>query len=127
MGVSEVIAKKLLKTRFARQAIREDADLSIFKQKPSGKVLFGLICIAASYIFCWPLISVLGVFAVYIGKPWIVVAATPVIWTAAHFICMFGLYLAGMDHSIALFKWLVKLFLQKHLPHQPEAESGSGE
>ena len=127
MGALEVIARHLVKTRFARQALKEDADLSVFKQKPSGRVLLGLICIAASYTFCWPLISALGVFTVYIGKPWIVVAATPVIWTIAHFLCMFGLYLAGMDHSIALFKWLVKLFLQRHLPHPPEAESGSGE
>ena len=127
MAALQLIAKKLMKMRFARQALREDADLSIFKQKPSGRVLFGLFCIAVSYIFCWPLISGLGVFAVYIGKPWIVVAATPVIWTAAHFLCMFGVYLAGMDHSIALFKWLVKQFLQRHLPHQPGAGSGNAE
>lgn len=115
LGFSRLLARQLLKTEFANCAIRENADLSVFRQRPSGKMIAGLICIALSYIICWPLISALGVFAAYIRKPLIIVLAAPVIWTVAHFLCMFGLYLSGADHTKALLKWLVRIFVEKHM------------
>jgi hypothetical protein len=63
-------------------------------------------------------ISALGVFAIYIHEPLLVVIAAPVIWTIAHFLCMFGLYLSGADHTKALLKWLARIFVEKHLPEK---------
>ncbi|MFW6428837.1 MAG: hypothetical protein ACOCY3_02985 [Desulfosalsimonas sp.] len=116
MGLSRVVAEQLLKTGFARRAVKECADLSLFKQRPSAKMLFGLACIAVSYIICWPLISALGVFAIYIRAPLLIVIGGPVIWTIAHFMCMFGMYLAGADYSRALLKYLVRIFVERNAP-----------
>lgn len=126
MGVSRFLAKKLLKTGFAVDAVRENADLSVFRQKPSGKVLWGLVCIATSYMICWPVISALGVFAVYIRRPAVVIIGAPVIWMIAHFLCMFGLYLSGADHTRAIAKWLVRVFLEKHVPEKIPGKSPDG-
>ncbi|MCF8036745.1 MAG: hypothetical protein K9K62_07725 [Desulfobacteraceae bacterium] len=126
MGLSRFLAKQLVKTGFARRAVRECADLRIFRQKPSGRVLAGLISIAVSYVACWPVISGLGVFAIYIGQPLLIVIGGPVIWTATHFLCMFGMYLAGADHSKALIKYLVRIFVERHVPDKlPEQNLNS--
>lgn len=116
MGLSRFVAKQLVKTGFARRAVQECADLRIFRQKPSGKVLVGLISIGVSYVACWPVISGLGVFAVYIGQPLLIVIGGPVIWTANHFLCTLGMYLAGADHSKALVRYLVRVFVERHVP-----------
>ncbi len=106
----------MLKIRFVRRAVRENADLKIFQQKPTPRIIAGLICIAASYIFCWPVIGALGLAAAYMPQPLWVVAGAPVVWVLCHFLCMFGVYLAGRDHSLALLKWVVRVFVQKHAP-----------
>lgn len=116
MGLSRFLAKQLLKTGFARRAVRECADLRIFGQKPSGRMIAGLISIAVSYIACWPVISGLSVFSIYIGQPLLIVIGAPLIWTATHFLCMLGIYLAGADHSKALIRYLVRIFVERNVP-----------
>lgn len=116
MGISRRLAANLMKTDFARNAITEGADLSVFRQRPSGRILAGMICIAVSYIMCWPVISALGVLAIYVRKPLLIAVGGPVVWISSHFLCMFGLYLTGADHTKALLKWLVRIFVEKHMP-----------
>ena len=79
-------------------------------------MLVGLICIAFSYIMCWPVISALSVFAVYVREPLWIVIGGPAIWLVSHFLCMFGLYLSGVNHTKALLKWAVRIFVEKHMP-----------
>lgn len=116
MGLSRVVAGQLLKTGFARRAVKECADLSIFRQRPSGKVFVGLACIAVSYAACWPVITGLSLFALYINRPVLIVIGVPLIWTVNHFLCMLGVYLAGADHLKALIKYLVRIFIERHAP-----------
>lgn len=111
-----ILAKQMLKIRFVRKAVRENADLQIFRQKLTPRIIAGLICIAASYIFCWPVIGVIGIASAYWHQPLWVVAGTPVVWGLCHFLCMFGVYLAGSRHSKALLKWVVRVFVEKHAP-----------
>ena len=125
MGLSRVVAEQLLKTGFARRAVKECADLSLFKQRPSARMIFGLACIAISYIICWPLISALSLFAIYIREPLLIVIGSPVIWTVAHFMCMFGMYLAGADYSKAFAKYLVRIFVEKNAPDKIPGRSPS--
>lgn len=126
MGFSRYLASYLIKTDFASHAIKEGADLRVFRQKPSGRQLAGLFCIAVSYIMCWPVISALGVFAVYIREPLWVVIGGPAIWTSSHFLCMFGVYLSGADHTKAFLKWLVRIFVEKHMPEIAQKRDLSG-
>lgn len=116
MSFSRRLAGQLLKTRFVAQAVREKADLSVFRQKPSGRMIIGLVCIAVSYAICWPVITALSVFAIFNREPLLIIISGPVIWIVAHFLCMFGLTLAGMDHFKALLKWLARIFVEKHAP-----------
>ncbi|MFW6401852.1 MAG: hypothetical protein ACOCY5_04225 [Desulfohalobiaceae bacterium] len=122
---SRSLARLLMRREFVRSAVKEKADLSLFKQKPSKKILLGLICIAVSYIICWPVISALGVFAVYIEQPELVLIGGPLIWTAAHFLCMFGTYLAGVEHTKALTKWLARKFVESKLPEEVQRQVNS--
>ncbi|MGM0425019.1 MAG: hypothetical protein ACQEQX_08885 [Thermodesulfobacteriota bacterium] len=126
LGLFRSLAKLLIRKEFVRSAIKENADLSLFRQRPSGKILVGLACIAVSYMVCWPVISALGVFAVYVRKPMLVVVGAPLIWTVAHFLCMFGVYLAGAEHTKALAKWLVRRFVERQLPEEVQKQGCSG-
>ena len=126
LGFFRLMASQLVKADFVKCAIRENADLSAFQRKPSGKMLFGLICIAVSYAICWPVISALGIFAIYVREPMMIFIGGPVIWTVAHFLCMFGLYLVGADHTKALVKWFVRIFVEKYAPENiPEKGESS--
>lgn len=122
LDVSRSLARLLMRTDFVRSAVKENADLSLFKQKPTKKILLGLVCIAVSYLICWPVISALGVVAVYTGKPVLVVIGAPLIWTATHFLCMFGTYLAGVEHTKALTKWLTRKFVERKLPEEVQRQ-----
>lgn len=126
MSFSRVLANQLMKTKFAHRAVAENADLSVFRQKPSGGMITGLVCIALSYIMCWPVISALSVFAIYIDQSLLIVIGGPVIWASCHFLCMFGVYMAGADHSKAFLKWAVRIFVEKHVPEKiPEQNLSS--
>ena len=91
----------------------EKTDLSIFKQKPTLKIIFGLICIAVSYIICWPVISVLGVISLYLKKPFIAIIGGFVIWNLSNLLLMFGAYLAGAQYSKVFLKWATRLFIER--------------
>ena len=86
-------------------------------------MIAGLLCIAVSYVICWPVISALSVFAIYAREPLLVVIGGPVIWMSAHFLCMFGLYLSGASHTKAFFKWLVRVFVEKYAPEQATGQA----
>lgn len=125
-GPCRRLAGYLMKTDFVRSAVAQNADLAIFRQKPSARVVFGVIFIIASYLLCWPVIGIFGLLAISAGQPLWVVLGGPVTWAVSHLVCMFGLYLAGMEHSKALLKWLARLFVQRHLPEHAAAPDAPG-
>ena len=60
-------------TPYVQKAISDQADLAIFKQKPSRRTVWGLITIGISYTIGWPVISVLGILSVYWKEPLLLV------------------------------------------------------
>ena len=57
MNIIRKIAQGIAKTKFGRNALNENADLTVFKKKPSAKVFWGVFLMLMSYIAGWPMIG----------------------------------------------------------------------
>jgi uncharacterized membrane protein len=62
------IVKRLAETDYVRSAIKDKADLSAFKEKPSILIILSVAAIWLSYIIGWPAISVLSTISIYLRK-----------------------------------------------------------
>jgi hypothetical protein len=107
------LSNQLLKIEFVKNAVDEKTDLRIFAEKPTPKMILGFICMAVSYIICWPVISVLGVISFYLKMPLLLIAGGFLIWNLSHLLFMFGVYLAGVEHSKVFLKWLTRRLVEK--------------
>ncbi len=111
MGPIDTLIKKLIvrlsRTGFVKSAIAEGADLSAFRRRPDLRVISGVTAIAFSYAISWPLISLLGIAAVYYGNAAIVVIGGPVAYGLSHLVFLLGMYLAGAKYSRIFLRWAV--------------------
>ena len=115
------LVAKLASTRFVRNAIEDEADLSAFKRKPSLRVVLGVGAIALSYVIGWPLIALLGTLSVYFQEPLIVLLGGPAAYGLSHLTFMLGMYLAGARYSWIFLRWLTRVAMLKLLKRYPDA------
>lgn len=113
MRLSKFLSNQLLKVEFVNNAVAEKADLRIFKEKPTPRMVSGLVCIVVSYIICWPVISVLGIISLYLKTPLLGIIGGVIIWNISNLLFMFGIYLAGARHSKIFLKWIARLVVEK--------------
>jgi len=113
LRIKQKFAALLLKTEFARNAIQEEADLSMFKERPNLKILFGLFLIAISYVLGWPAGGVVGMISLYLKEPLIIAIGGPLVYGFSHLVFLAGMYLAGNQYAKALSKWLTRMLIQK--------------
>ena len=106
---------------YCRIAIDDHADLSIFKKKPSLRVIIGLILIAASYVIGLPAAVILGIIAASQGNAILAAIAAPLLYGISWVMFMYGIYLAGPEYGRALGRWLVRVILENILG--PEAKA----
>lgn len=107
------IVDRLARTRFVRQAIEEEADLSAFKERPSWQVIAGISAILSSYLIGWPLVAGLGAAAIYLNKPLIAVVGGPVVYGLSHLVFLLGMYLAGAKYSMIFFRWATRVAMSR--------------
>jgi len=107
------IVARLARTRFARQAIADQADLSPFKEPPTLRVIAGVGAIGFSYVIGWPLITVLGALAIHLARPGIVLIGGPVAYGLSHLVFLLGMYLAGARYSMIFLRWLTRVGMLK--------------
>jgi hypothetical protein len=113
--------RKIAQTGFVRSAMEEEADLSAFRQRPSLRVVAGLSAIGFSYLIGWPAIAALGLLAIKLDSPWLVVIGGPVMYGLSHLVFLLGMYLAGALYSWIFLRWATRKAMEKLL-----AWSGQG-
>jgi hypothetical protein len=113
------IIAKIAKTPFVNQALKENADLSAFKEKPSLKVIMGVFAICFSYIIAWPLIALLGILSIYFDQPMIVIIGGPTAYGISHLVFLLGMYLAGARYSWIFLRWLTRITMLKLIKKYP--------
>ncbi len=103
----------LAQTDYVRSAIKEGADLTCFRQKPTPRIIWGLVVIAISYAIGWPVVGILGLIAVYLNQPLIVAVGGPAFYALSHLTFMAGAWLAGANHAKAFMRWATRQVMLK--------------
>jgi len=106
---------RISETRYVRSAIEERADLAAFKQKPTKRIIIGLIVIAVSYTIGWPAVAALGMLSVYFCEPLMLIIGGPLTYGLSHLVFIIGMYLAGAEHTKIFFRWATRVSMEKLL------------
>ena len=112
--------RRIAKTDFVSKAIEEQADLSAFKERPTGRIIVGISAMGFSYIIGWPAISFLGVMAVYLNKPLIVIVGGPLTYGLSHLVFILGMYLAGAKYTKIFIRWAARVTVEKFIGSESE-------
>ncbi len=100
------LADRLLNRPFVAAAVHDHADLSAFGEKPSLRIILGLLAIGLSYLIGWPAVAGLGIVAVKLHQPWIAVIGGPLTYGLSHLVFILGMYLCGAEYSVIFLRWL---------------------
>ncbi len=113
-----MIRKRIAKigaTDYVRSAIKDHADLSAFKEKPSPTILAGVFAIALSFVMGWPAVAALGVLSVKLHNPLFFAIGGPLIYGLSHLVFLLGMYLSGAVYSLIFLRWLTRVSMEKLL------------
>jgi len=109
---------KIVNTDFVRSAMAEQADLSAFKEKPSFKVITGVLLIIIASLLGWPAVAVLGVIAIKLKEPLIAVVGGPLVYGFSHLVFILGMYFSGAKYSLIFARWLLRIVMEKLLSEE---------
>ena len=107
--------QKIAATDFVRSAMEEQADLSAFKERPGPRIILGLLAIMVSYVIGWPAVAALGLLAITLHEPWVVIVGGPVTYGLSHLLFLLGMYLCGAVYSLIFLRWLTRISMEKLL------------
>ncbi len=107
------IIKRVAETNYVRSALEDKADLSAFKQKPTVRIITGVLAIGFSYVICWPAIGGLGALAIYLNKPLLIVIGGPVLYGLSHLVFLAGMYLAGEKYTKIFLRWVTRVTMER--------------
>ena len=107
------MANGIAKTKFASRAIKDDADLSAFKEKPTAQNFLGIFLMCCSYIIGWPAVGLTGAFSIYWHEPLLIIIGGPLLVIIAHLVFLAGMYLAGGKYVMVFFRWATRITLEK--------------
>jgi hypothetical protein len=124
VGVMESIAKRAARTEFARRALADGADLSLFRERPSPRIITGLVVIGFSYLIGWPAVALFGVLSIAFREPLLVIVGGPAIYGFSHLLFWVGFYLTGAPYAHAFLKWATRKFLMRFLPGEGMMHAG---
>ena len=113
MYIINKIASSVAKTKFARRAINDGADLSAFKEILTVQNYFGIFLMCCSYLVGWPAVGLIGALSIYWHEPLLIIIGGPLLLVMAHLVFLAGMYLAGGKYIMVFFRWATRVTLEK--------------
>ena len=77
MSIIKKIAGGIAKTEYARLAINDGADLSAFKEKPTGRNFLGIFLVCFSFIVSLPGVGLFAALSIYWHEPLLIIIGGP--------------------------------------------------
>jgi len=111
--VRERMVARFYRTRFARETLEGEADLSSLRAKPTPRVWAGLALIGLSYTIGWPAVGLLAWASYLLREPLIVAIGGPLTYGLSHLVFLFGSYLAGFHYANILLRWAARRLLER--------------
>ncbi len=114
--IRKKIAKYLTEKKYISEILSNPADLSEFHQRPTPRLVTGLILMGLSYVIGWPAVAALSALAVWSNEPMIAVIGCPTTYGLSYVVFIVGAGLARAPHYMgALAKYTMHVFLRKIL------------
>lgn len=107
------LVQQIVQTAYVQSAIQENANLDSFKQKPTPRMIWGLVIIGVSYTIGWPMVGLLGMLAVYLDEPLVAIIGGPLTYGLSHLTFMLGAWLAGAEHARSFFRWATRVVVAR--------------
>lgn len=107
------LVQYISQTAYVRSAMEDETGLECFKQKPTPRIIWGLVIIGISYTIGWPVVGLLGIVSVAWEQPLLVAIGGPVVYGLSHLTFIVGAWLAGADHAKAFFRWATRATILK--------------
>lgn len=114
--IREKIAQYLSGKKYIIKILEKPADLSEFKERPTPRVIIGLILMGFSYVIGWPAVAALGFLAVWLKEPLIAIIGCPTIYGLSHVVFIIGAWLSRAPHYMGtLARYTIQVLLRKLL------------
>lgn len=119
------LADRIAVTKYGMNAMNEPVDLGYFRQRPSLRLIMGLLLLVLSYIICWPVIALLTFSAAYYRNPLIIVIGGPLAYGLSWAVFGLSMLLLGI-HSYygagVIGHYFTRQFLEKYSSNVPDKE-----
>jgi hypothetical protein len=110
------IANRLAGRKFITDLLEKPIDLSEFKERPTTRVIIGLILIGLSYVMGWPAVIAFSVLAAWLQEPMIAVIGCPTTYGLSYVVFIIGAWIARAPHYLgSLSRYALQWFLRKLL------------
>jgi CHASE2 domain-containing sensor protein len=114
--IRKKIAQYLTGKKYIIKILENPADLSEFKERPTPRLITGLILMGFSYVIGWPAVAALGVLAVWLKEPLIAIIGCPTTYALSYAVFIIGAWLSRAPHYMGtLTKYTIQFFLRKLL------------
>jgi molybdate transport system substrate-binding protein len=96
------IGGRLAEKKYVRGLLEHPADLAEFRERPTPRLIAGLILMGLSYLIGWPAVAALSILAVWLNEPLIAVIGGPATYGFSHVVFFLGAWLARAPHYLGL-------------------------
>ena len=108
------IAKYLAGRKYIIEILENPTDLSEFNERPTKRLITGLILMGFSYVIGWPAVAALSALAVWFREPMIAVIGCPTTYGLSYLVFIVGAWLARAPHYMGtLARYTIQFFLRK--------------
>jgi hypothetical protein len=112
--IRKKISQYLAGKKFIQKIMEKPADLSEFKERPTPRLIAGLILMVLSFIMGWPAIFALSFLAVWFQEPLIAVIGCPTTYALSCIVFIIGAWMASAPHYMnTLARYSLQFFLKK--------------
>ena len=110
------IAESLASKKYVKKILEEPADLSEFRERPTPRLIAGLVLMILSFILGWPAVAALSVLAVWFHEPLLFIIGGPVTYGFSYVVFIVGAWLSRAPHYMGtLLRYGAQCFFRKIL------------
>lgn len=91
-------AQYLASKKCVQKILEPPADLSEFRERPTPRLIAGLVLMVLSFILGWPAVFALSVLAVWLQEPMIAVIGCPTTYGLSYVVFIVGAWLSRAPH-----------------------------
>ena len=112
--IRKKIAQYLDGKKYIKEIMENPAELSEFKERPTPRLIAGLILMVLSFIMGWPAIAALSVLAVWFKEPLIAVIGCPTTYALSYVVFIIGAWLSRAPHYMGILaRYTIQSFFRK--------------